>query len=71
MCVNLRYMFFVSLGQLNTISNMRLLLLVNLLTISIALSAQTFRVLPYLQEATPNSIYILWETVGGEESTVE
>lgn len=50
---------------------MRLPLLFSLLSISIMLTAQSFRVQPYLQQATPNSIYILWETDGGEESTVE
>ncbi len=35
------------------------------------LSAQTIKVQPYLQDATPNSIYILWETDSISESTVE
>lgn len=34
------------------------------------LLAQTFIVQPYLQDATPNSIRIMWETSSGEESTV-
>lgn len=38
---------------------------------STLLMAQDFRVQPYLQAATPNSIYILWETESGEESSVE
>jgi Calcineurin-like phosphoesterase/Purple acid Phosphatase, N-terminal domain len=32
---------------------------------------QTIKVQPYLQNASPNSIYILWETDEGDESTVE
>jgi len=35
------------------------------------LSAQSIKVQPYLQDATPNSIYILWETDIGAESIVE
>ena len=48
----------------------------NLLTIVFAIVlttqsiAQTFAVQPYLQDATPNSIRIMWETTSGEESTV-
>ena len=34
------------------------------------LTAQTIKVQPYLQDASPNSIFILWETDAGEESTV-
>ncbi len=34
-------------------------------------SAQTITVAPYLQDAKPNSIAILWETNTGEEATVE
>jgi len=33
-------------------------------------TAQTFVVQPYLQDAEPNSIRIMWETTSGEESTV-
>lgn len=33
--------------------------------------AQSINVTPYLQDATPNSIYIMWETTSGTESTVE
>ncbi|MEO1257397.1 MAG: metallophosphoesterase family protein [Bacteroidota bacterium] len=33
--------------------------------------AQTIKVQPYLQDATPNSIYILWETDSISESIVE
>jgi len=33
--------------------------------------AQIIKVQPYLQDAEPNSIFILWETDQGEESTVE
>lgn len=35
------------------------------------LSAQTINVNPYLQDATPNSIHVMWETTSGSESTVE
>ena len=35
-----------------------------------ALQAQTFIVKPYLQDATPNSVRVLWESDGGEESVV-
>jgi len=35
------------------------------------LSAQTIRVQPYLQDASPNSIFILWETDSLSESVVE
>ena len=36
---------------------------------SFALS-QTFNVNPYVQNVTPNSIHIMWETLNGEESIV-
>ena len=32
------------------------------------ISAQTIKVQPYLQDATPNSIYILWETDALQEN---
>ena len=35
------------------------------------LSAQTIKVQPYLQDASPNSIYILWETDSISEAIVE
>ena len=35
------------------------------------LNGQAIRIQPYLQDASPNSIHILWETDSGEESTVE
>ena len=41
-----------------------------LLAISFSASAQTIKVQPYLQDAHPHSIYILWETDSGEESLV-
>ncbi len=41
------------------------------LSVSFAIYSQNIKVQPYLQDATPNSIYILWETDSGEESTVE
>lgn len=34
-------------------------------------SQQTFLVKPYLQDATPNAIKVMWETSQGEESIVE
>ncbi len=37
----------------------------------ILLQGQTIKVLPYLQNASPNSIHILWETDQGTESIVE
>ncbi len=33
--------------------------------------AQTIKVQPYLQDATPNSIFVSWETSSGTDSTVE
>ncbi len=35
------------------------------------LSAQIIKVKPYLQDASPHSIFILWETDSDNESTVE
>ena len=32
---------------------------------------QTFSVLPYLQDASPHEMVVLWETTAGEESIVE
>ena len=37
----------------------------------INLTAQIIKVQPYLQDASPNSIYILWETDSMDESIVE
>jgi Calcineurin-like phosphoesterase/Purple acid Phosphatase, N-terminal domain len=45
-------------------------LLLLLLTLS-QLQAQTITIQPYLQDGSPNSIHILWETDSQEESTVE
>ncbi len=42
-----------------------------LLVFSSLLTAQSIKVQPYLQDANPNSIRILWETTEGEESVVE
>ncbi|MCF6308265.1 MAG: fibronectin type III domain-containing protein [Flavobacteriaceae bacterium] len=39
--------------------------------ISYSSFGQVFKIQPYLQNAEPNSIYILWETDFGEESVVE
>jgi hypothetical protein len=36
-----------------------------------SLFGQTLTIHPYLQDASPNSIYVLWETSDGEESIVE
>jgi len=47
------------------------LALVAIFSFSFSLTAQTIKVQPYLQNAEPNSIYILWETDLGEESIVE
>ena len=38
---------------------------------STSLKSQEVRILPYLQDAEPHSICILWETSSGEESIVE
>ena len=32
--------------------------------------AQIFNVKPYLQNVTPTSIHIMWETSGGDENVV-
>lgn len=42
-----------------------------LLWLSHCLIAQDIRIQPYLQDASPNSIYILWETEQAAESIVE
>ena len=47
-----------------------------LFTLVIALTStpiltQTFIVKPYIQDAKPHSVNILWETNGGEESIVK
>lgn len=42
-----------------------------LLIMSIVVKAQTIKVKPYLQDATPESILISWETTDGTESVVE
>ena len=42
----------------------------SLTLIAITAQAQTFVVQPYLQDAEPNSIRIMWETSAGEESLV-
>ena len=44
---------------------------VSLVLISVASQAQDFVIQPYLQNASPNEIYILWETNTGDESAVE
>jgi len=50
---------------------MRTLLLFGFIGFYSLLAAQTMQVLPYLQRATPNGIFVLWETDQGEESTLE
>ncbi|AUP80563.1 fibronectin type III domain-containing protein [Flavivirga eckloniae] len=42
-----------------------------LITCSVFAQKNSFLVQPYLQDATPNSIKIMWETALGEESIVE
>lgn len=39
--------------------------------LTLHLSAQSININPYLQDATPSSIRIMWETTSGTESTVE
>ncbi len=41
------------------------------ISVSIFLNAQTIKVGPYLQDVSPNSIFILWETDALDESIVE
>jgi hypothetical protein len=50
---------------------MRLTLLLSLQVISACLSAQTINTGPWLQDAEPSSIRIMWETTNGDESTVQ
>ena len=49
-----------------------MLRLVNYIAVLMALGyTQSFVVEPYLQSATPNSIYILWETDSNADTRVE
>ncbi len=48
-----------------------LLLLLIVICLGNYAHAQTIKVQPYLQDASPHSIYIMWETTSGEEATVE
>lgn len=51
---------------------MRFFLLLLTLLMTASASAQELRVAPYLQHATPSSIWVLWETLNaGDESRVE
>lgn len=50
---------------------MRLILLFSLMMSSLGLSAQTINTGPWLQDAEPSSIRIMWETTTGDESTVQ
>ena len=54
-------------GNMKSLST-SILIFVSILHFSFA---QTIKVQPYLQDATPNSIYILWETDSMSESVVE
>ena len=50
------------------------LLLSNYWFLSLCLTpafSQTFNVKPYLQNATPTSIHIMWESTSGEETIVQ
>ena len=47
-----------------------LLVAITLLLTAITTQAQTIVVQPYLQDASPNSIRMMWETSAGEESLV-
>ena len=47
------------------------LVLLVILASCMTLKAQTIKVQPYLQDASPNSIYILWETDSMDESIAE
>lgn len=51
--------------------NIKFSISVLFLFLTLAITAQTIKVNPYLQDASPHSIYILWETNFGEESIVE
>ena len=55
--------------KFHAVMNKLLSLLIFLSTTSIVL-AQTFIVEPYLQDATPHSITVMWETNSGTESVV-
>jgi len=46
------------------------LIAITLLLTAISTQAQTFVVQPYLQDASPNAIRMMWETSSGEESLV-
>ena len=50
---------------------MRLLFTIVIALASTPLLTQTFIVKPYIQDAKPHSVNILWETNGGEESIVK
>jgi hypothetical protein len=50
---------------------MQKLLMLGFISAYSLLSAQNMLVFPYLQKATPNGIYVLWETDEGEESSLE
>ncbi len=50
---------------------MRIILSIAFLLSALSLLAQNILIGPYLQDATPHSMYILWETDSGDESIVE
>lgn len=49
----------------------KIVILFGLLNLTILLHSQTITIQPYLQDASPSSIFILWETDSNEESIVE
>ena len=50
--------------------NILFFVVISLIVLATTTQAQTFVVQPYLQDAAPNSIRIMWETSSGEESVV-
>lgn len=51
--------------------NRRSLVVALVLLVASPAAAQELRIQPYVQDATPSSAWILWETTDGEESRVE
>ncbi len=51
--------------------NKKWLPLVFVIFLAFSLKAQLLNIHPYLQDASPHSIFVLWETSDGEESIVE
>ena len=50
---------------------LKYLALLGMTSITLSLAGQEFLIKPYLQNASPSSITIMWETSSGDESTVE